>query len=74
MCMVRSPKSIGGVVGLALGNAPYKIAFGIALPFYVKSQITEAIPVRVALHFINLSGSSVIVMQWTGVIRDGTLI
>ena len=57
-----------------LGNATYKIAFGIALPFYVKSQITEAIPVRVALHFINLSGSSVIVMQWTGVIRDGTLI
>jgi hypothetical protein len=23
MCMVRSPKSIGGIFGLALGNAPY---------------------------------------------------
>ncbi|QGZ89090.1 hypothetical protein GQR42_05260 [Microcystis aeruginosa FD4] len=23
MCMVRSPKSIAGAVGLALGNAPY---------------------------------------------------
>ncbi|TRU43770.1 MAG: hypothetical protein EWV91_17795 [Microcystis aeruginosa Ma_QC_Ca_00000000_S207] len=23
MCMVRSPKSISGGVGLALGNAPY---------------------------------------------------
>jgi hypothetical protein len=23
MCMVRSQKSIGGTVGLALGNAPY---------------------------------------------------
>ena len=37
MCMVRSPKSIAGAVGVALGNAPYKIgvllrsAFGIAL-------------------------------------------
>jgi len=37
MCMVRSPKSIGGAVGATLGNAPYKIgvllrsAFGIAL-------------------------------------------
>ncbi|GCA83812.1 hypothetical protein MiHa_01779 [Microcystis aeruginosa NIES-2522] len=59
--MVRSPKSIGGAVGARLGNAPYsdsvllRSAFGIALPFYVKSQITEAIPVRVALHFIHLS-------------------
>jgi hypothetical protein len=25
MCMVRSPKSIGGAVGATLGNAPYKI-------------------------------------------------
>ena len=25
MGMVRSPKSISGAVGLALGNAPYKI-------------------------------------------------
>ena len=25
MCMVRSPKSIGGAVGVRLGNAPYKI-------------------------------------------------
>ncbi len=25
MDMVRSPKSIAGAVGLALGNAPYKI-------------------------------------------------
>ncbi|ELS49619.1 hypothetical protein C789_613 [Microcystis aeruginosa FACHB-905 = DIANCHI905] len=25
MGMVRSPKSIAGAVGLALGNAPYKI-------------------------------------------------
>ncbi|MFM6375996.1 MAG: hypothetical protein ACKPKN_03120 [Microcystis panniformis] len=37
MCMVRSPKSSGGAVGVRLGNAPYQIgdllrsAFGIAL-------------------------------------------
>ncbi|MCZ8361192.1 MAG: hypothetical protein O9350_26035 [Microcystis sp. LE19-388.1G] len=59
--MVRSPKSISGAVKATLGNAPYgdsdllRSAFGIALPFYVKSQITKAIPVRVALHFIHLS-------------------
>ncbi|MDB9488262.1 hypothetical protein PN492_17195 [Dolichospermum circinale CS-537/01] len=39
--------------GIAL-YPPEAIAH-ITLPFYVKSQITEAIPVRVALYFINLS-------------------
>jgi len=29
--MVSSPKSIAGTVGATLGNAPYKIAFDIAL-------------------------------------------
>jgi hypothetical protein len=27
MCMVRSPKAIAGVAGLALGNAPCKSGF-----------------------------------------------
>jgi hypothetical protein len=27
MCMVRSPKSIGGIFGLALGNAPYSYSY-----------------------------------------------
>jgi hypothetical protein len=27
--MVRSPKSLGGAVGLALGNAPYKIPYDV---------------------------------------------
>jgi hypothetical protein len=30
--MVRSQKSIAGSVGLALGNAPYKIALCYAVP------------------------------------------
>ena len=36
MGMVRSPKLIAGSVGLALGNAPYKIA--IAMFFFSPTQ------------------------------------
>ncbi len=54
MCMVRSPKSIGGAVGLALGNAPYGLrdqisvllrrAFGIAPNLTASINVQGAFP------------------------------
>ena len=37
--MVRSQKSIGGVVGVAVGNAPYKIGYevlGLVSPLVIR--------------------------------------
>ncbi len=42
MGMVRSPKSIAGSVGLALGNAPYSDGFSYslnAIVFYQKYKV-----------------------------------
>jgi hypothetical protein len=48
MCMVRSQKSIGGAVGVRLGNAPYKIGSQFQSMCMVRSQksIGGAVGVR----------------------------